>query len=267
MKYRGQMRQSIYADMFEEQEIMRAYRGSKAHGMYIPPTNEGGSDDIDTISVYRFPIQYYLTLPGYHHSRETHESLIEEFDHVAYEIRKMFNMMQQINPNVISTLFLRKEDFLNITPAWEMIMENRDIFQAKVSIKNAFGGYAYAQLKKMTTDQKYMGYMGHKRKGLVDQYGYDTKNASHLIRLLRMGIEYLRDGEPQVYRQDAKELIAIKTGRWTIEQVMNEANKLFDSLENMYEKSKLPNQNNSTKINKLLYEVMNLPHQEQEDRE
>lgn len=33
--------------------------------------------------------------------------------------------------------------------------------------------------------------MGEKRKQLVAKHGYDTKNASHLIRLLRMGMEFL----------------------------------------------------------------------------
>lgn len=257
MKYRGGTRQSIYGDMFEEQELMNAYRGSKAHGMYISPLKTGGSDDIDTISVYRFPIQYYLTLPAYNHSRESHESIEGQFDHVAYEIKKMFTMLQNMNPNVINTLFLRKEDYLNITPQWQMVIDNRDIFQSRVSIKNAFGGYAYAQLKKMTQEQKYMGYMGEKRKKLVDEYGYDTKNAAHLIRLLRMGIEYLSDGEPQIFRPDAKELIDIKLGKWTMEQLMKESDKLFDELEIAYDKSKLPQQSNSTKINKLLFEVMN----------
>jgi len=34
------------------------------------------------------------------------------------------------------------------------------------------------------------GYMGKKRRELVMRVGYDAKNAAHLIRLLRMGIEF-----------------------------------------------------------------------------
>ena len=45
--------------------------------------------------------------------------------------------------------------------------------------------------------------------------------AAHLIRLLRMGIEFLRDGEMRVDRGglDATELLDIKHGTWTLEQV------------------------------------------------
>jgi predicted nucleotidyltransferase len=229
-----------------------------AHGMYIPSYQENSSDDIDTICVYRFPEQYYLTMPGYHHSREMHEEKgrNEETDDVAYEIRKMFKMLQEINPNVISTLFLREEDFLSITPQWKYVMEHAHVFQSKVKIKNAFGGYAYSQLQKMTQEQKYLGYMGDKRKRLVDKHGYDTKNAAHLIRLLRMGIEYLTDGHPKVFRLDAEELLEIKTGKWKLDRLMKESDRLFSEFEIAYDKSTLPKDNNPQEINKILYEVM-----------
>ena len=42
---------------------------------------------------------------------------------------------------------------------------------------------------------------------MVWKYQYDVKNAAHLIRLLRMGTEFLETGRLQVYRTtDADEL-------------------------------------------------------------
>lgn len=77
----------------------------------------------------------------------------------------------------------------------------------------------------------FSGYMGTKRKGLVKRYGYDVKNAAHLIRLLRMGKEFLETGELQVYRTaDAQELRDIKRGEWTLQQVKDEADRLFAGL-------------------------------------
>jgi DNA relaxase NicK len=46
------------------------------------------------------------------------------------------------------------------------------------------------------------GYMGKKRRELVVRVGYDAKNAAHLIRLLRMGIEFLTEGTLYVERAD-----------------------------------------------------------------
>lgn len=101
-----------------------------------------------------------------------------------------------------------------------------------------------------------LAYMGEKRKALVEQYGYDTKNAAHLIRILRMGIEFLRDGEMHVQREDASELLAIKHGEWTIERVKNEATRLFALAEEANLRSQLPAKPDLSAINDLAVAVV-----------
>jgi hypothetical protein len=97
--------------------------------------------------------------------------------------------------------------------------------------------------------------MGEKRKGLVDKFGYDTKNAQHLIRLLRQGIEFLKTGELLVKRPDAEELKQIKLGAWKIEKVKAEAKILFEEMEDAYNNSKLPDQPNTELIHRLVVEI------------
>jgi len=58
---------------------------------------------------------------------------------------------------------------------------------------------------------------------LEEQHGYDTKHAMHLVRLLRMGIEALRDEEIVVKRPDAEELLRIRDGAWTYEEIVKYA--------------------------------------------
>ena len=53
------------------------------------------------------------------------------------------------------------------------------------------------------------------RSELEHQHGYDTKHAMHLVRLMRMGVEALRDGEIVVKRPDAQELLDIRHGSMT----------------------------------------------------
>jgi len=78
----------------------------------------------------------------------------------------------------------------------------------------------------------FSGYMGEKRKAMVRKYQYDVKNASHLIRLLRMGAEFLESGTLNVYRTtDADELKVIKRGGWSLDQVKAEADRLFGGIE------------------------------------
>jgi hypothetical protein len=102
------------------------------------------------------------------------------------------------------------------------------------------------------------GYMGQKRRELVERYGYDTKNAAHLIRLLKMGIEFLRDGELHVDRTgiDAEELKAIKRGEWELAEVQKLAERLFLAGTTAHEQSTLRETPNVGRIEKLLVGIL-----------
>lgn len=102
----------------------------------------------------------------------------------------------------------------------------------------------------------FSGYMGNKRKRLVEQHGYDTKNAAHLIRLLRMGIEFLQTGIMNVRRNDAEELLTIKRGSWTLEEVQAEAERLFQLAHDTKENSMLPDEPDRDKIEQLCCSIL-----------
>ncbi len=100
------------------------------------------------------------------------------------------------------------------------------------------------------------GFLGAKRKALVDKYGYDVKNAAHLVRLLKMGIEFLRDGVLNVYRsQDAAEIIDIKMGRWTLPAVQLYAERLFSEFRQAREASALPDEPDFEAADRLCVEI------------
>jgi biopolymer transport protein ExbD len=89
--------------------------------------------------------------------------------------------------------------------------------------------------------EHFSSYMGAKRKALVRRFQYDVKNAAHLVRLLRMGTEFLATGRLEVFRaSDAEELKRIKRGGWTLERVKAEAQRLFDGVEEARARSPLP---------------------------
>lgn len=97
-----------------------------------------------------------------------------------------------------------------------------------------------------------LGYMGEKRKQLVLRHGYDSKNAAHLIRLLRMCIEFMKTGEMIVDRPDAKELLDIKVGKWTLDKVKRHAAELFADAKVARDASILPAEPNREEAEKLL---------------
>ncbi len=57
------------------------------------------------------------------------------------------------------------------------------------------------------------------RAELEAHFGFDTKHAAHLVRLMRMGREIMTTGEVRIWRPDADELLAIRMGEWAFEQL------------------------------------------------
>ncbi len=233
--------------------ILSMYRGSIAHGMYIPNSDPNSIDDKDVMAVCVPPLDYYFGLSRYG-SRGTKEIKRDEWDVVIYEAQKMVSLLQQGNPNVLMALWLDDEHYLNITKAGQLLIDNKDLFVGK-HVYQAFTGYAVSQLKRMSAFA-FNGYMGQKRKSLVERFGYDTKNAAHLIRLLRMGIEFLADGILYVKRHDTEQLLQIKRGEWSLDQVKAEADKLFALSEHAYKQSRLPEGPNREEINRLCVEII-----------
>lgn len=97
------------------------------------------------------------------------------------------------------------------------------------------------------------------RSALEEHYGYDTKHAMHLVRLLRMGVESLRDGELIVRRPDAEELLSIRDGAWTYEQIVEYAEQMDkDVREVWYKKTQLPKKPDIHFAAELLMQVQDL---------
>jgi predicted nucleotidyltransferase len=78
------------------------------------------------------------------------------------------------------------------------------------------------------------------RAGLEAQFGYDTKHAAHLVRLMRTGIELLETGKLSVRRADAAELLSIRDGKYTYDELIEETARLEVSMKNARERSTLP---------------------------
>jgi len=232
--------------------ILLGYRGSIAHGTYRPSNNPNSIDDIDLQGICIPPIDYYYGLSQFG-SRGTKEIKRDEWDIVLFELTKAIRLLEKGNPNVLSILWLEPLHYLKVTKAGQMLIDNRDLFVSK-QIYHSFAGYANGQLKRMT-HLACKGYMGAKRKRLVERYGYDCKNASHLIRILETGIEFLHEGVLHVHRKNAEMLLEIKDGKWSLEKVKAEAERLFRLAETTHHLSKLSDKPDHEKVNQLCIDV------------
>ena len=233
----------------EEHTILLGYRGSISHGTYIPSKKEG-IDDKDTLGILVPPEKYLFGLSRF----DQIEQKENEWDTVIYSVQKMFKLLLQSNPNVLCLLWLDDNDYIKVTELGKRIIENRDIFVTKQAY-HSFSGYAYSKLSEITKNE-FKGYMGEKRKQIVEKIGYDTKNASHLIRLLRMGYEFLTEGYLHVKRKDAPELIDIKLGRWPLEKVKEVADREFALVKEAYVRSTLPDKPDFERAEKLCINII-----------
>jgi len=98
-----------------------------------------------------------------------------------------------------------------------------------------------------------------KRAEIEEKYKYDTKHSTHLVRLLRMGVEILEKGEVLVDRKDAgdaDDLIAIRNGSMTYEEIVEYAEYVESMLDDLYNKSKLRHSPDRKKINELYMNIV-----------
>ncbi len=93
------------------------------------------------------------------------------------------------------------------------------------------------------------------RAALEEKHGYDTKHAMHLLRLLHMGEEILREGVVRVKRPDAEWLKSVRNGALTYEQVIDLAARHEAMLSRLIEQSPLSNEPDTATADRLLVEL------------
>jgi uncharacterized protein len=127
-----------------------------------------------------------------------------------------------------------------------------------VSALNAERKYR-AAMKHWDSYQTWSEHRNPARAELERKYGYDTKHAMHLIRLMRMGLEVLEIGDLRVRRDDAHELSAIRDGSMPFDELLAAATALQVSMERAAGMSKLPGDVDYEGVDALLGEVLGLP--------
>lgn len=228
--------------------ILSGYRGSMAHG-----TGGDVCDDIDILGVFISPINHYFGLTELNHINNV--CVNELYDFALYEIKKYFKLLLKSNPAVLSLLWLPENLHITKNEYGQSLINNRSIFMSK-SIFKSFGGFAYSQYRRMTHICTDKAFQGSKRRERYKKFGYDCKNASHTVRILKMGIEALSTGELNVVRHDAQLLCDIKQGKWSKEQACDEIKRLQDLLDNAFVCSTLKDKPDYKKAEKLLINIL-----------
>lgn len=113
-----------------------------------------------------------------------------------------------------------------------------------------------AKQKHWASYQEWQKSRNPQRAALEAKFGYDTKHALHLVRLLRMCREILTESKVIVRRPDAAELLEIRAGAWDYHKLVAWAEAQDKELSEVAKESKLPNQPNRAKLDQLCVELV-----------
>jgi hypothetical protein len=150
---------------------------------------------------------------------------------------------------MVDALFTPRNCVIYSTPVAEMVRDRRRIFLHK-GCWHKFKGYAYSQLAKMKSQNR-----TGKRAEAIAEYGFDTKFAYHVVRLLDEVEQILTLGDIDLTRAN-EQMKAIRRGdvpREDIEKLFTEKER---QLEKVYQESTLPYSPRESEIKELLLQCL-----------
>ena len=171
------------------------------------------------------------------------------YDLTVFGIVKFFALAMENNPNVIDCLFTPATCVLHSTRVGNLVRENRRLFLHKGAWPK-FKGYAYSQLHKIAIKQP-----RGKRAELVEEHGFDTKFAYHVVRLIGEVEQILIEGDIDLQR-DNEQLKAIRRGEWSEERLRHWFADKETHLERAYAESRLRPVPDEGRIKALLLAVL-----------
>ena len=223
--------------------------GSELHGAKVH-----GTDDLDIYGVYVEPPELILGLETVPHfvwstAGSDRRNGPADVDVTLYSLRKWANLACKGNPTALHFLFA--SGVLRST-IWSQVLNQNQAFLSRLCAKH-FMGFANDQLARVT-GRKGRGKSGKKgqRPELEKEYGYDVKAAMHALRLLYECDEILRNGMITLPRPERDLLIRVRTGKYSLEKVLDMANHKFAECEKAEQNSTLPARVDRTTVSQVL---------------
>ena len=229
-------------------DIIHVFQGgSHQHGASIP----GKISDVDLFGIYIEPPVRALGI-----SEETHftggtqdqyeRNRPGDEDYKCYTLQRWAGLAAKGNPTILGFLYTPG----GLPGVWaDFITPAKGLFKARTHAK-AFLGYAKGQVARLD------GTMGRGRHGqrpeIEAEFGYDTKAAMHLMRLMFEAEEYMKTGEITYPRPEKDLLLSIRLGAWTWDKLFFEYNEMEKKVEQAMADSKLPDHCDREAISQLI---------------
>lgn len=201
-----------------EREVLRTVVGSGVHGIAIE-----GTDDHDEMGVYVEHPRAVLGVghvDGHYVARtvpEGHRSHHGDVDLVLYSLRRYLALVLTGNPTALLPLFTPAADVVLTTPLGERLRaEGPELLSQRAG--HRFLGYLRSQRERMLGAAS----GAPNRPELVAQHGFDTKYASHALRLACQGIEVVQHGRLTLPMPEPERslVLEVKRGERTQQQAL-----------------------------------------------
>lgn len=162
-----------------------------------------------------------------------------DLDLVVHTLRKYTRLAARGNPTILLPLFVPPEGIIGkVHGLGHELRRRRSMFLSR-QVGKAFLGYLIAQKERLVGSR---GQMNVNRPELVEQYGYDTKYAGHIVRLAHQGIELMTSGHLTLpmKREHREEVVKMRTGGFTLQQAMTRIGECEHELRDALDTDLLP---------------------------
>jgi len=209
-------------DQVETHQILRVVTGSHAYGLNVP------TSDRDEKAVVIEPICEVAGLAEPWGGKVYSQAGTEDFE--VYGLRKYLRLALKGNPTVTEMLFIRPSAMTMVgtemQSLWPLIISKHSAA--------AYLGYMEQQRGRMIGARGNGGH-GQPRTELVEQHGFDTKFAMHMLRLGLQGIELLTTGKLTlpIEGENRAYLRAVRNGDWSYDHCIARAHDLEKQLQEL----------------------------------
>lgn len=223
--------------MKPENIILEGVTGSTAYGLATE------NSDVDIKGVYLLPTKTILSI-GFDPQKTTRDHV--DPDWVYHEVGKFMKLVISGNPTVTELLYL--EEYTQLTPVGQLLIDNRDAFLSTKAVTNAYSGYAFSQAQRLNnrTAQGMEGYDS----SLKNRF---AKHTRHCLRLLMQARQLLETGTLNVRVSPEEREYLFAMGEKTADEVVNEFMRQDTEMKNIV--SVLPDEPDYERLNNILFEI------------
>ena len=156
--------------------------------------------------------------------RDGARSQAGDLDLTIYSLRKWARLALQGNPTVLLLLYLPDNAVVVRTSVGQQLQKLAPAFASRHAGRR-FLGYLEAQRQRLVGER---GQRNINRVDLIEQFGYDTKYAMHMLRLGHQGVEFLESGRLTLPMQEPvrSQLMDVRRGRSNLADILEECTQL-----------------------------------------